>query len=332
LVAFFLSTEAEQPEQQRRLLALFWAGIGLAFLAKGLVAFILTLGTVGLYALARRRKLQVGLLWGLPLALLVSAVWYGPVTYRNGWTFINEFFVQHHFQRYLSDKYKHSQPPYFYLVILPLLALPWTPVLIAALVRLKKTGLRFDSAEARLQVFGLCWMLVPLGFFSLSGSKLPDYVLPSLPGIGLLCAPIVAEWAKSRKWSTIFAVLGFGMLCLRPAFAVWGPGLPTLEEDGVKRLLAQARTSGDGNLALVEYKVTQRTPQFYAAGQLLYDRKENDLMRADSPEELAALVSKQPLLVLVQTKDAADLDSPKLSVKPIGIDSKFTIVRVQAVK
>ena len=58
---------------------------------------------------------------GGPLAILVSAVWYGPVIYKHGWVFVNEFFVQHHFARYLSNKYHHPQPFYFYPAILLML-------------------------------------------------------------------------------------------------------------------------------------------------------------------------------------------------------------------
>lgn len=127
-------------------------------------------------------------------------------------------------------------------------------------------------------------------------------------------------------------VMGFAMLTLRPAVAVWGPGLPVLEEDGVLRLLEKAQSSNDRNLPLVEYKTIQRTPQFYAAGQLLYDRKENDLMRVDTPDDLAAMAAKQPLLVLVQTKDAAELKAARLFVTVIGVESKYTLVRVQLAK
>ena len=39
---------------------------------------------------------------------------------------------------------------------------------------------------SRLQVFAFAWFLVPLLFFSFSGSKLPGYILPVLPAFALL--------------------------------------------------------------------------------------------------------------------------------------------------
>ena len=105
-------------KRARRFLALFWVGVGLAFLAKGLIAFVLPALTLVIYAGLRARtggpKIQIGLWWGLPLALGVGAIWYGPVIWANGWEFVNIFFVQHHFARFTSDKFKHHQPLWFY--------------------------------------------------------------------------------------------------------------------------------------------------------------------------------------------------------------------------
>ena len=45
----------------------------------------------------------------------------------SGHQFIDEFFIQHHFQRYTSNKYLHPQPFWFFFVVLPLMTLPWMP-------------------------------------------------------------------------------------------------------------------------------------------------------------------------------------------------------------
>jgi 4-amino-4-deoxy-L-arabinose transferase-like glycosyltransferase len=190
LSCFFVA-EVETNEKRRRLcLAGFYAAIGASLLAKGLVGVVLPAGILGLYYLMRRewprKKLLLSALWGIPLALAVAATWYAPVIYRHGWTFVDEFFIQHHFARYVSNKYHHPQPVYYYLIVLPALALPWIAFLVAALVGARRWGWREKTAESKFRVFALAWMVAPVAFFSLSGSKLPGYILPALPGAMLL--------------------------------------------------------------------------------------------------------------------------------------------------
>src|SRR5205814_3679264 len=100
--------------------------------------------------------------------------------------FLDQFFVQHHFQRFISQKFHHPQPFYFYLLVLPLLALPWTVFLISSLTGTRRWNWRGGSPRDRVRVFALAWIVAPLIFFSLSQSKLPAYILPTLPAVALL--------------------------------------------------------------------------------------------------------------------------------------------------
>jgi 4-amino-4-deoxy-L-arabinose transferase-like glycosyltransferase len=74
-----------------------------------------------------------------------------------------------------------------------MLTLPWTFLLIPTLRR------RFDENDQILA----WWAIVPLVFFSFSGSKLPSYILPVVPAIAMLCAKEVtamrAEWVRRRN-------------------------------------------------------------------------------------------------------------------------------------
>jgi 4-amino-4-deoxy-L-arabinose transferase-like glycosyltransferase len=97
-----------ETRNKRRLLAGFYVFVGLSLLAKGLVGVVIPFGVVGFYYLLRRawpsRSVWLSLFWGVPLAVAVSAIWYGPVIARHGWSFVDEFFIQHHFARYVSKK------------------------------------------------------------------------------------------------------------------------------------------------------------------------------------------------------------------------------------
>ncbi|HVG35993.1 MAG TPA: glycosyltransferase family 39 protein [Pyrinomonadaceae bacterium] len=228
-MACFIASEVLTVEKSRRLLlAGFYASVGLSLLAKGLIGIIIPAGVVAVYFLLRRewprRTVLWSVLWGVPLALLVAATWYGPVTWRHGWTFIDQFIIQHHFARYLSNKYRHPQPFYFYPPILALFALPWTAFLIAALARVRRWKWRAaDDALSKTRIFALAWMVLPVAFFSLSGSKLPGYILPALPGAALLVGERLAAYARGegREGLRAMRAMGATLLLLGAAIVVY---------------------------------------------------------------------------------------------------------------
>lgn len=210
LVFFALHELASSPRNRKLLLAGFYGTIGLSLLAKGLIGPVIILGVVGLYYLLSRRKpsqeLLWSLLWGVPIALIVSLTWYGPVTARHRWSFIDEFFIQHHFARYVSNKYQHRQPVYFYLGIFVLLTLPWTPFFVDSMLRLRSWKWPELDSINRLRVFLFCWVIFPVVFFSFSGSKLPGYILPVLPPVSVLVGGRIARLCASKsilKWPPI---------------------------------------------------------------------------------------------------------------------------------
>ena len=213
-VLYELSMHGRKPVS---LLAGFYIFIGLSLIAKGLVGIVVPGGVVFVYYALRRRlperALFVSVLWGIPLAIAVASVWYAPVIAKHGHIFIQEFFIEHHFARYLSNKYHHPQPFYFYPAIILLLTLPWTPVLIEALLGIGSWTWRDHSSLTTLRVLCLAWLLFPLLFFSFSGSKLPGYILPVLPAAGLL----IGERLTNTSWkerSSSWSLVASGAFCL----------------------------------------------------------------------------------------------------------------------
>ena len=190
LVLFFAAETTTEASIRRRLLCGMYAAVGLGLLAKGLLGIVVPALVVGLYYLLRlrlpSRSLCLSLGWGIAVTSVVAGLWYAPVIRAHGWSFIDEFFLQHHFARYVSNRYRHPQPFYFYVPIMLLLALPWTLCLAAALYEERARTWRAADMETRLCAFALSWLIAPTIFFSASGSKLPGYVLPALPGAALL--------------------------------------------------------------------------------------------------------------------------------------------------
>ena len=133
------------------------------------------------YFLARRElpiKRLCSTCCGNSTAIAVQAG-YGPVFTVRWALSINS--CSHHFARFVSNKYRHPQPFYFYVPIVAALVLPWTMVLIATLTASPRWRWRGIDTIDCTRVFALAWLAVPTLFFSLSGSKIPGYVLPVLP-------------------------------------------------------------------------------------------------------------------------------------------------------
>jgi 4-amino-4-deoxy-L-arabinose transferase-like glycosyltransferase len=260
-LSFFLANEIEE-RKRNWFLAGFFCFVGFSLLAKGLVGIVLPFGVVGAFYLLRRRlpdrTVLLSLVWGLPLVLAVAALWYGPAIARHGWLFVDEFFIQHHFARYFSNKYQHPRPVYFYLYVMLMLSLPWTLFLIEALIKAKKRPDNNDEAASKSRVFALAWFIVPIVFFSFSGSKLPAYILPSLPAAALLAGERLSLFVSGKSssvWTArltaamflVLAVVGIiygqqtAMVSLRCALLILAPliiaGSFSLLSSG-KRLLA----------------------------------------------------------------------------------------------
>ena len=270
-LAFFLLHELPTTRRKALLLVGFYAFAGLSLVAKGLVGIVVPFGVVGFYYLFRRawpaRTFMLSLIWGVPVALAVSAIWYGPVIARHGWLFIDEFFLQHHFARYVSNKYHHPQPVYFYPVIILMLSVPWTPFLIWAFVKVRRWTWRGNDSLSIVRVFSLAWLVLPILFFSFSGSKLPGYVLPSLPAAALLIADVVRlkrpAWALSIAGATVVLVLVVLNFAAEP-FA---------KHESLRDLLSLADARGYANVPVLAQRGDDRSAEFYAHDRVVYDDK-----------------------------------------------------------
>jgi 4-amino-4-deoxy-L-arabinose transferase-like glycosyltransferase len=299
-LAFFLLHQLPSTKNKRLLLAGFYVFVGLSLLAKGLVGIVIPFGVLGFYYLFRRawpqRSVWLSLVWGVPLALLVAATWYGPVIARHGWTFIDEFFVQHHFARFVSNKYHHPQPFYFYPVIILMLALPWTVHLIVALVKARNWQWRGSDSTSIVRVFALAWLLLPIVFFSFSGSKLPGYVLPALPGVALLVADRLTASPKAR-WPLVIA----GGTIVLVVIVVNFFAAPFAGRESVKDLLALADARGYANSPVIAQRGDDRSAEFYANGRVIY-RPDGEVLTFDeiSVDEARARGGKFVVFIPVQ--------------------------------
>jgi 4-amino-4-deoxy-L-arabinose transferase-like glycosyltransferase len=224
------------------LLAAFYFFIGLSLLAKGLIGIVIPAGVIGFYFLLRRewppRRFLLSIIWGAPLALAIAAIWYGPMIQRHGWTFIDQFIIQHHFARFATNKYHHSEPFYFYLPVLAGLTLPWTAFLIAALVSARRWLWRGAATLDRVRVFAFAWVIIPLIFFSISQSKLTAYILPVMPAVALLGADRFECFRSMDRGNKVMRLTGVLVIVLA------GAGIYSTRDLGLNRLCVVSASFG----------------------------------------------------------------------------------------
>lgn len=198
--AAFLLLE-ESPVRAPAISAAFGAALGLAVLAKGPAAILLAAGSTALWAVATgniRRSSRLFHPAAISAFAVVAVPWYALCAARNP-EFLRIFFLEHNVERFLTNRYQHQQPFWFFLPILLLAVFPWTLLLVPAI----SDGWRaLRSADWRKSpsVFFAAWVVFPLVFFSASQSKLPGYILPAVPPLVLLLARAVTgcEEAAAR--------------------------------------------------------------------------------------------------------------------------------------
>ena len=198
---------------RRSWLLLFYFGLALGSLAKGPVAvFLAAVILVIFIGLRQDWQLLWHTLWlpGIVLFLVVASPWFVAVQRANP-EFFRFFILEHNLARYTTDVYRHKQPFWYYIPVALIGLLPWTIFAIVALVDAIRDW-RYSVAEPQgredLRTFLALWLLLPIIFFSLSQSKLPGYILPSIPAATILLADFIlrreVEGDKPSLWLMLF--------------------------------------------------------------------------------------------------------------------------------
>ncbi len=225
--------------------ALMYAAMGVATLAKGPVGIVLPTAVIGMFLLIMRMparppesvasswwKRWLGLLRPFAPAHFLGTCWYmRPVTavlvagavalpwylwvgVRTEGEFWRQFFLVHNVGRAAAPMEGHHGPLLFYYPAAILFGFfPWSvfaaPTGIEAVVRWKRR-----ERIAPGIVLASCWIGVYVGLFSLAQTKLPSYVTPCYPALALLTALHIRRWTLGESvvapiWNRlVFAVLG----------------------------------------------------------------------------------------------------------------------------
>lgn len=290
----------------------FFASLGLALLAKGPVGLVIAGAALGTWALwqGKIREILQALpwFWGLLLAGAIAVPWHFAAEAQSP-GFLHYYIVGEHFMRFIFPEWEgdlygspHDQVRGMIWAFWLGAALPWSPMLLGALLWLRAQGPQEKLATTLKRIdpwtaYFVCWALAPCIFFTLSRNIMLTYVLPGLPGLAIVMArTLEACWARaaaSEKPVTKFAsprVWG-GALVVAPAifFIVAVAVLPNVGRKKSQREMVALFKGLDakdldaqGVAELVYFDDIEHSGDFYSHGRA-----------CDIPDENARMLRRQ---------------------------------------
>jgi 4-amino-4-deoxy-L-arabinose transferase-like glycosyltransferase len=238
-------TVPEEAAQSSFAVILFGVFLGLGVLAKGPAAVLLAGGALILWVAATRQWRDILLFlnpFGIVAFCLITLPWYVLCALRNP-DFLHVFIFQHNFERYLTPLFQHRQPFWFFIPITILAVIPWAMLLWPA-IKLGLNGWRQAAATQSPSFFFACWAVFPVLFFSLSQSKLPSYILPSVPALCLILAATLSHLLNdnSQASKNLRKIVGVGIgstwVVLGIATLIWRHRLSsTMRQDAGRAVL-----------------------------------------------------------------------------------------------
>jgi len=212
---------------RRRWMLAGWAAMALAVLSKGLIGLVLPVAAVGAYILLARdwRMLtRLHLLSGGALFLLIATPWFVAVSLANK-EFFQFFFIQEHFQRFLTKAHGRYQPWWYFILVLAIGATPW---LLSALAGFWSAWRRVPGRRFQPARFLAVWCTVVFVFFSASSSKLGSYILPLIPALALLAGLQLQRTSRALLLAQSLLGAGLGVAAWFLASRITGFAEPVL--------------------------------------------------------------------------------------------------------
>tara|TARA_B100000700_G_scaffold256850_1_gene290303 strand:- start:730 stop:2589 length:1860 start_codon:yes stop_codon:yes gene_type:complete len=240
-----------------------WIFLSLAVLAKGPVAIILMLFALLLFGIFQRdlgrliSVLKPG--YGLLITLLISVPWFLAEYLIEGKVFLQSFFVYHNFERFTSVVNLHQENIFFFILMLFLASLPFSPLLILGLfnglIKIKNNLIKAtNKPQYSLLFFSIAWLLSVFLFFTISATKLPSYWLPATPAAAIIIGQTDNfKFTKLKSsfsnynlfWNlTILTILVIALLFLFPIFTSDISLLSKINDNEMKDISSHILNSG----------------------------------------------------------------------------------------
>jgi 4-amino-4-deoxy-L-arabinose transferase-like glycosyltransferase len=210
---------------------------GLGVLTKGPIALVLLAPPIWLYGrLTGRQGLVSGRAWLalIAVAMVVALPWYVAVCVRMP-SFAKYFLWEHNVIRFIKP-FDHLQPVWFYGPILLAGLLPGSlllPPFLRFLVKGSDGTRPSGTPELGFMLLAGGWCLF---FFTLSGCKLPTYILPAYPALSLVLGWFIASspWRNSRSIAAVggvsYVLLALGHHIALPWYAQYRSPMKKADE------------------------------------------------------------------------------------------------------
>ncbi|HEX7078098.1 MAG TPA: phospholipid carrier-dependent glycosyltransferase [Candidatus Eisenbacteria bacterium] len=172
-----------------------YVALGAGFMAKGPVVFVHTLVPLVVLALLRRDRAllrPLGSRLGWLVFALIALPWYLIAVARTP-GLVSYFLGNQLWERYATTIHRRPGPWYYFLPVVLAGAIPWTVAAIAGARR---------AVRGQIGALLVAWLVVPVLFFSTSGSKLPAYVLPEFPALAIVAAAALAARGRIAAYGT----------------------------------------------------------------------------------------------------------------------------------
>ena len=162
---------------------------------------------------------------GWLLFFIIALPWYIALFASYGWSFIQEIFLVHNIGRFQGAMEGHSGPIFYYIPVILIGLLPYTPFLFVAVAHIRQQW------RESLGRFLILWFLFVFVLFSSAGTKLHHYIV-----YGYVPLLILMAWGVGRMKST-GALLAptavfLALLWMIPWLASWA--VPFIQDDFAK--------------------------------------------------------------------------------------------------
>ncbi len=208
---------------------LFYVFMGLGFLAKGILALVIPV-TIMFICNFLTKSIKdifkpINLLPGLIVFIAIITPWHVIMYQKYGYLFVKDYFLIHHFGRFMGSEYLGRERPIWYFIPVFLAGfMPWTFVFISYVVNnFKKLKVKFKSIngnfliklqniltvennEQKLILFATVSFIIIFCLFSSSSTKLPTYILPVFPFAAILIGHFwYTSEEKNENQKTIYS-------------------------------------------------------------------------------------------------------------------------------
>jgi 4-amino-4-deoxy-L-arabinose transferase-like glycosyltransferase len=326
---FWIGMKSELPKQASTWRYVFFIGIAVGLLAKGLVVGILGITPIIIWCIYTNNlsKAIRKFPWftGTILTLVIALPWYILAEIKNP-GFLKYFIIGEHFNRYLmpsweGDRYGHAHnEPLGYIWLIWLVAtLPWSLIFTTLFInnlrkKIIKTTNTISTNLNQWRSFLYIAFFTPLIFFSFAHNIIWTYSFATVIPMGLL----IALWAKtkienSKQWFCWPVSVSMINLVAVIAMTIWLMLGSVISPQKQLLVTAYAANNSTSNINITYWKDLPFSGRFYSKGQakICYNL-------AELESSIAKSLAENHYYIMSQNR----MDS-----LPENIKSKFIVIK-----